>query len=199
MAQRKLGGGVIALIVLNVILLGVLVVLIATHPRSGDGDTQADQDGATEQTTDEGDDNGQGAQDDESGGEDSEPDQDVAPAPDGALDQAAFALPSGNIWCDLGDEGVDCFIAGYDFEAPEEEGCDGEVGPALRVDSDGVTLPCVTEDVPQSAPDGFTALDYGEATSVGGYWCASSESGVRCVDAQTGSGFTLARSGYSTF
>jgi hypothetical protein len=38
-------------------------------------------------------------------------------------------------------------------------------------------------------------LDYGETVTVGQLACTSSETGVRCLDEDTGKGFTIARAG----
>ena len=181
-ARRPLGGGAIALIFMDVVLIGILIALFATRgaPSSGDAETTAAQTTAS----------------------DSETTLSSVPAvtpPADALDVAAFALPSRNIWCEIGAEDATCYIADYTFSPPNVPDCTGTVGHVVQVTEAEASLPCSTEDAPGEASPDLTVLDYGQTSVVGDFMCTSDTDGVTCRSAASGHGFTLARGGFTLF
>ena len=71
------------------------------------------------------------------------------------------------------------------------------MGHVFEVGADGVHIPCADGPAPGPAPAGTAQLEYGRTSTVGGYSCASSTNGVRCVADATGKGFELARASYT--
>lgn len=193
MARRGLGKGAIALIVIDAILIVVLIVLLVTHPRplGQDGD---DPPGEVTDSAAPGDGVGAAAEPEES----PETPDPALEIPDDARDLSEFAMPSRNIWCQIGEEAF-CFIGHYTFRPPSVDTCDSEVGPVVQLTSEGATFPCVTDEIGSSAPSDAPDLDYGEHTVVGDFWCSSEETGVTCRSVETGRGFTLAVGGFITF
>jgi hypothetical protein len=111
----------------------------------------------------------------------------------------AFALPSGNIACEIDDDAATCTIADSAAEPATEEGCAGVVGPILSVSAEGASTPCVQGALPGAAAPGTPVLDYGESSTVGDFTCTSSTSGVMCRHEPSEAGFTLARAGHQIF
>ncbi|MBO1751632.1 hypothetical protein J4G33_07420 [Actinotalea sp. BY-33] len=111
----------------------------------------------------------------------------------------AFVLPSGNIFCEMDETSATCSIISFTFGAVDPpEGCEGTAGNVLRIEAgQQTTFPCVDGEV--SAPADLPELDYGEASTVGQMTCQSSRNGVTCRHDESGSGFSLARAGYSLF
>ncbi|GAB2620212.1 hypothetical protein [Pseudactinotalea suaedae] len=186
-AARRLGPVEITLIVIDVILIGVLIVLLATAPDGPDDGaggptttTSAPSDPATDETT-----SGTSTQ--------------AVTAPADALDVAEFATPSGNIWCTIGDSAAVCQIDVIDYQPPQIEGCaDNELaGKIVQVSAEGAEYPCPTENIPGAAAADRTVLDYDQTTAVGDYMCASSETGVTCTNLSAGHRFTITRYGPS--
>ena len=110
---------------------------------------------------------------------------------------ASFALPSGNIVCTMSDAGARCTITSITFTPPTDAACTGTIGHVFEVGADGVRIPCVDGPAPAVAAAGTPQLEYGTASTVGGYTCSSSTNGVRCVEDATGRGFELARGTYA--
>lgn len=180
---RRLGPVEITLIVIDVLLIGVLVVLLATAP-DRPSDPGDDPSGASSPST--------------SVEPDAPSSTQAVTAPEGALDLAEFTTPSGNIWCTLAEESATCQIADIDYEAPAISGCeDNELaGRVLSVDTEGVVeYPCPTGDIAGAARGDRTVLDYDEVTAAGDFMCASAESGVTCTNLGTGASFSVTRRG----
>lgn len=114
-----------------------------------------------------------------------------------AMSLASFALPSGNIACTMAKTGVRCTIVSITFTPTADPTCKGTIGHVFELDDAGVHIPCVSGAAPGPAKAGTPRLEYGLVSSVGGYSCASSTNGVRCVNDATGKGFDLARGQYS--
>ena len=108
----------------------------------------------------------------------------------------AFALPSGNIACEITDEAATCTIADSSAEPVTVEGCAGPAGQILTVTAEGASTPCVQGALPGPAAQGTPVLEYGESTTSGDFTCDSATSGVTCRHDPTGAGFTLARAGH---
>lgn len=109
------------------------------------------------------------------------------------VEPVAFALPSGNIACEMTTEGVTCTIASAVFDLAGAEECAATEENVFVVDADGAGTPCAEE---RAANPDATELAYGRSTSVGDYTCTSATDGVTCVDT-AGTGFRLARSDYT--
>jgi hypothetical protein len=146
------------------------------------------------------------------------------PAASGAINadtfaSAAFASPTGRIWCALYDEWALChFPRGMDMtKVPATE----EVCPELGLDVTGVSvlkkadyfcsgdpqaMPQTDGDqvgwwkgagLPSVSYDGqkLATLPYGKKLARKGYVCLSERAGVTCGNAATGKGFRVALSG----
>jgi hypothetical protein len=124
-----------------------------------------------------------------------------SPTPDDGAptDLATFALPSGNIACDITADAATCTIAESDVEPGSEEGCEGTIGQVVKVDPDGASAPCVSGALPGPAAPGTPVLEYGQSTTVGDYTCESATTGVTCTHEPSGTGFRLARAGFELF
>ena len=119
---------------------------------------------------------------------------DASPAPDStSSDAVIFALPSGNIACELSAEGATCTIANSSATPPVDATCPGVIGLVLTVDKDGAATPCVEGAAPGAAAAGTAVLEYGQSKTVGDYTCTSSSTGVTCKNDKTSAGFKLAK------
>ena len=121
-----------------------------------------------------------------------------APAATPSPGPPRFRLPSGNIACDLAEQGVTCTVASATFTPPPVEGCTGTVGHTVVLDANGVAVPCVDGPPPGVAGDDVPTLSYGATSTVGRYSCTSATDGVTCRDTTTGAGFRLARASLAT-
>ena len=128
------------------------------------------------------------------------PDATPPASPTDAETLTAFVLPSGNIWCAMTETGATCTILQYTFTPPDlPAGCTGTVGNVLTISAgEKPQLACVTGE-PQRAPAGTPTLEYGKASTVGEMTCHSSTNGATCRHNPTGSGFSVARGGYTFF
>lgn len=171
----------IFIIVDAVLLLGlvILAVLVLTGVFGGDDDPDDAGAGGTPSAT-----------------APQTPGETPAAPPPGALALPAFALPSGNIACVMSEDGATCTIANITFAPPEDASCTGTIGHVFVVNATGLSIPCVDGPPPAAAPEDTPVLEYGQASSVGGYTCESAETGVTCRNDETGQGFALARASY---
>lgn len=121
-------------------------------------------------------------------------------APTDAAELAAFALPSGNIWCEMTPTSATCTILAFTYTAPPlPADCSGTVGNVLQVTAeDGASMACQTG-APAAVPEGTPVLEYGSASTVGEMTCHSSRSGATCRHNPSGAGFSVARAGYRFF
>src|SRR5699024_10168876 len=139
MAKRgAVGPAAITLIVLDVLLIAALVVIMATWPdvtssqgtaasTAGPGATGAPEDDGEETTQAE-----------------------AVEVPDDALEVAAFTMPSGNIWCQLGDDSTQCVIESFDFSPPSLDGSGEDVaGHVWQVTAEQAGPACPGDAVPQ--------------------------------------------------
>lgn len=117
--------------------------------------------------------------------EESEPER---PAPDGSLSITEFSSPTGNISCQLGDTDVECTLADYDFDAPDE--CQNGVTFRVSEDESG------TIDCSSSVSGQGQQLQYGEVTGNEDFACAATEFFFECWSQRTGEGFEVAREYY---
>lgn len=116
------------------------------------------------------------------------------PAPTSTPGPSRFRLPSGNIACDMADEGVTCTIASITFTPPEPpEPCGGVHGHTVLLDAGGVDVPCLDPPAPTVVGNDVPTLSYGASSTVGAYTCRSATNGVTCTGAG-GVGFRLQRS-----
>ncbi len=140
-----------------------------------------------------------------------------------AWPSAAFASPSGRIWCGLTARSALChFPRGFRQTIPSsEEVCPGEgldvtgvavtaSGTSYFCSGDPSAFPVRGQDsvawhtatgYPWVAYDGFTlaVLPYGKALRHGDYVCASAENGVTCANRASGHGFRIALAGVDFF
>ena len=197
MARRgAVGPAAITLIVLDALLIAALDVIMATWPDTSGADDEGSG-GTGSPTATQGASDGAGG---DAGQDDQESTQaEAVQVPDGALDLAGFVMPSGNIWCQLGDSEAQCVIESFNFSAPSLPDCSDEVaGHVWQVSADQAGPVCPGDAVP-GAPDDLTELAYGDATTVGDFLCESTRDGVTCRAISTGHGFEIARDGTRSF
>lgn len=189
--SRRLGPAAITLIVVDAVLIGLLIVLMVTAPRSADNDGP----GSTQASV------GESGTDPGSPGASAEPGStQVVTVPQGALELAEFASPSGNIWCTIGSDSAACQISEMAYQAPGG-GCEGNelFGHVVEVAADGSSFPCPDGGIPGAPAADRTVLEYGQTSALGDFMCTSSESGMRCTNIRTGAGFTVARAAANRF
>jgi len=110
-----------------------------------------------------------------------------------------FALPSGNIACEITTDAATCTIANTSAVPPADASCAGSIGHKLTVTAKGAEMPCVEGALPGVAAKDTTILDYGQSTTVGAFTCTSSSTGVTCKHDPTGKGFQLAKAAAKLF
>jgi len=110
-----------------------------------------------------------------------------------------FALPSGNIACEITSDAATCTIASSKATPPADPKCKGVLGLVLKVTAKGATMPCVEGDPPGVAVEGTPTLEYGQSKTSGDFTCTSSSTGVTCRHDPSGKGFQLARAGSKLF
>ena len=188
-----------AFLAVDVVLVLVLVVLLATRGGGEDPElaVEAPESAASESVASAS--SGQDAPD-----SDAEPEVSASPHGSESGDPDAprlFASPSGNIVCSIAEDAASCSIAVLSDEGlVEDETCDGTVGHVVRVTAEGgAERPCVEGDPPGEAPAATPVLDYEDSTAAFGYTCTSSRSGIICRHDETGHGFSIARAGSSLF
>lgn len=181
---RRLGPGLTAFLVVDVLLVLAFLVVLGTTLAGRDAGAALEGPAAAPaapepETTPE-----------ESPGEDS---QEVG-------EVRAFVLPSGNIHCAMDEGSATCTILAFSYERPAPpEGCAGQAGNVLTVDAAGTAGFACQEGEPAAAAEGTPVLEYGEQTTVGAMTCASSTNGVLCRHNESGAGFSVARAGYLFF
>jgi hypothetical protein len=179
---RRLGPGLTAFLVVDLLLVGALVVVLVTTLRGGEAD-QPPADPVAEEPAPE-----------------TSPDE----APDEDAEEVGevrrFVLPSGNIHCEMSEDAATCTILAFTYDRPATpEGCAGTVGNVLRVQAgQDAGFVCVEGDPPPVA-EGTPVLEYGEQSTVGEMTCASSTNGALCRHNPSGEGFSVARAGYLFF
>ena len=111
-------------------------------------------------------------------------------------DLVTFVSPSGNIGCALSSAGARCDIAEKSWKPPAKPAdCQAAWGVGVQVGAQAATVACASDSVLGSGQP----LAYGASQERGSYRCSSSEEGMRCENATTGHGFTIARAAYTTF
>lgn len=108
-----------------------------------------------------------------------------------------FALPSGNVVCEIVAEEARCDIATATYDtsdAPQD--CPVGWAMTLAVGVDVAGPRCAGERPMPQAP---LVLDYLQSTRVGGFSCSVAQSGVACRNDATGHGFWLRSEAYLTF
>lgn len=186
-AARRLGPLEITLIVIDVVLIGVLIFLLATAPEGPDGNADDGPTTSTEPT--------EPVTDETTSGTSTQ----AVTAPEGALEIAEFQSPSGNIWCTIGDTAAVCQINDIDYQPPQIEGCaDNDLaGKIVQVSVEGAEYPCPTANIAGAEAGERAVLDYEQTTAVGDFMCTSERDGVTCTNLSTGSAFTITRNGPS--
>lgn len=182
--RASIGPGLMTFIVVDAILVVTffaLLALLSTGPRSTPGASGSSSSSIVPPP-------------------ESSPDATAPTAPADAEKLTTFVLPSANIWCAMTETSATCTILKYTFTPPDlPAGCAGTVGNVLTITAGAKPqLDCVTGE-PQGAPAGTPVLDYGKASTVGEMTCHSSTNGATCRHNPTGSGFSVARGGYTFF
>lgn len=116
-----------------------------------------------------------------------------------AVDASTFALPSGNIACEITADSATCTIANSSAAPPADASCTGDVGHVLTVTAEGAQAPCVEGALPGAAAEGTPVLEYGQSKTVGDFTCTSSSTGVTCKHDPSSKGFQLAKAGSTLF
>lgn len=112
------------------------------------------------------------------------------PAPDTAVDMGNFADPTRNVQCAFNGEGLSCTITQYDYVS---DTCQGSP-ITYSIAANGTTA--------QSCGGGIAAenvVAYGTTVARDGLACTVGQDGMECWHELSGKGFTLSRSGVSTF
>ena len=110
-----------------------------------------------------------------------------------------FRTPTRNIVCSVRSDGVSCGIKEFTYEVPpvpDDCGLAGW-GQFFGVKKDGLGQIQCADGIP--ADPWSPVLQYGDMTRAGRFECQSAETGIRCLDIDTGHGFDLSRESYSTF
>lgn len=181
---RRLGPGLTAFLVVDVILVLAFLVVLGTTLAGREGDEPAAAPAPTAASP--------------------EPETSPEQTPDADAEEVgevrAFVLPSGNIHCTMDEGSATCTILSFSYERPAPpEGCSGQAGNVLTVDASGSAGFACQEGEPAAAAEGTPVLEYGEQTTVGAMTCASSTNGVLCRHNESGAGFSVARAGYLFF
>ncbi|MBC7290548.1 MAG: hypothetical protein H5T83_04310 [Actinotalea sp.] len=180
---RRLGPGLTAFLVVDVILVLAFLVVLGTTLAGRDGgesETPADPVATSPEP-------------------ETSPDESPEEAEE-VGEVRAFVLPSGNIHCAMDEESATCTILTFSYERPAApEDCDGEVGNVLTVAAGGSARFVCQDGEPAGPAEGTPVLEYGEQTTVGAMTCASSTNGVLCRHNESGAGFSVARAGYLFF
>ncbi|MGF0116242.1 hypothetical protein ACQFYA_07925 [Promicromonospora sp. Marseille-Q5078] len=180
--RRRLSGGWIAFIAVDVVLVVAMVVFaVQMFTAPSPGGAQAGADTAASPTP-------------------SASASASAEAPMQGEPLAHFAAPSTNITCSIYADGASCGIAELNQQPAPTEGCDGTTGYVVTVDADGkVAQPCVpAKDQPKAAGGDVDVLDYGDSITEGDFTCRSEDTGMSCTHDPSGNGFSLARAGIGT-
>lgn len=194
--RRRGGGGCAIVFVLALITVAALVAsyfLLFGNPLANDEDaapsTEQQEEVAPEDAQ-----QGETASPEDSPSpteEDANDDEQARPAPDDALDVAAFSAPSGNIHCTLSGDDALCTIDEHFFDAPS--GCEEAV--TVRVGADGAAETACGESVGSQGQE----LNYGQITGNGDFACEATRTYFECWSQQTGNGFQLAREYYELY
>lgn len=194
--RKRLGGGWITFIVIDVLLvLAVLVVAVIVFTG---GNGKNDPSVATGPTSSEA--PSETAEEPDADTPSDSPEPEESESTDASEEQTEVASPSGNIMCTISEDGATCSIAGLEKKPKKDKSCDGTVGHVYTVTEDGVDAPCVPKgEEPGSAGDGVEKLEYGKTANAFGFTCTSDETGMGCKSDESGKGFTLARAGAETF
>lgn len=181
---RRLGPGLTAFLVVDVILVLAFLVVLGTTLAGRDGGSPGPEAAPTASPPE------------------SETSPDESPAGDAEEvgEVRAFVLPSGNIHCAMTEDSATCTILQFSYERPAPpEGCSGQAGNVLTADAAGNAAFACQDGEPAGPEEGTPVLEYGEQSTVGAMTCASSTNGVLCRHNESGTGFSVARAGYLFF
>jgi hypothetical protein len=135
---------------------------------------------------------------DNGGGKSGQP-EDKIEAPTAVVHLQSFRSPSGNIGCIMFEGGARCDIRKREWSPPPHPAsCSEEVdfGQGLTVSHDGeASFVCAGD---TALDPSATALDYGEASELGGTICMSRSEGITCAN-HAGHGFFISIQSYKFF
>jgi hypothetical protein len=118
-------------------------------------------------------------------------------APAGAEGFVGFNSPSGNVGCVMGTEYVRCDIAERDWAPPPQPAdCELDYGQGIGL---GAGEPAAFVCAGDTTLGRSEVLDYGQSMTRGDLRCDSAESGITCLDRNTGHGFAISRQVYQLF
>lgn len=117
-----------------------------------------------------------------------------AAAEDGFVD---FVSPSGNVGCVLDVDYVRCDIAERDWAPPPRPAdCEFDYGQGIALAPyEPASFVCAGD----TTLGGSRPLAYGQSITRGDLECDSAESGITCLDRNTGHGFAISRQVYQLF
>ncbi len=118
----------------------------------------------------------------------------VAPADIMVKKLTGFSSPTGNIGCYIDRSSVRCDISDRDWDPPQAPAdCDLDYGQGIELPAGGA---------PQFVCAGDTTLGagkplaYGQSIGAGFLRCESLETGMTCIDAESGRSFTISKESY---
>lgn len=114
-------------------------------------------------------------------------------------DYTGFTSPSGNIYCYIDPSSARCDIRDRDWSPPPRPAdC-----PSFTGYGQGLIVtpgrPAMIVCAGDTTYNENGALAYGQSIRAGVLRCTSTQSGMTCLDTQSGNGFTIARQGYQIF
>lgn len=118
-------------------------------------------------------------------------------APAAAEGFVDFTSPSGNVSCMLDVDYVRCDIAERDWAPPPRPAdCEFDYGQGIALaPGEPAAFVCAGD----TTLGGSNPLGYGQSIARGDLRCDSAETGITCLDRNTGHGFALSRQVYQLF
>lgn len=118
-------------------------------------------------------------------------------APAGAEGFVGFNSPSANVGCVMDADYVRCDIAERDWAPPPRPAdCEFDYGQGIGLAAGEPAAFVCAGDTTLGRSE---VLDYGQSMTRGDLRCDSAESGITCLDRNTGHGFAISRQVYQLF
>ncbi len=114
-----------------------------------------------------------------------------------SLNLETFTSPDGNIGCIADETMVRCDIRKHSWKVKPDPECQLDYGNGLALADGKAEIVCAGDTTLNSGPE----VGHGMINMVGPFECSSSHKGdsMRCENMNTGNGFELSRSEFSTF